>query len=129
MNHRPTQFLLMLVILAAIACGFAYSRLQARREAAALAQHDLVTSKAMLDEIIRVGASGTPTASANLDQSELNRRLRDAAQTAGISEKLVSIEPGQPNRVPNSDYNEMLVSLRLEPLSLRQLVTFLHELG
>jgi hypothetical protein len=129
MAHRHTQLLLLIILLAAGACAWGYSRMDAEGEAAAIAQRNLLEAKQSLGEIVRAKTSGAPTATANLDVSELNRRLRDAASTAGISEKLVSIEPGQPNRIPNTDYNEMQVFLRFEPLSLKQLVTFLHELG
>jgi hypothetical protein len=129
MKHRTTQLLLVTLLIGAVACGFAYARLRNNRDAAGAAREDVLKSKAALDEIIDASSGGARAASANLDQSELNRRLRDAAQTAGIAQKLVSIEPGQPNRIPNADYNEMLVFLRLEPVSLKQLVTFLHELG
>jgi hypothetical protein len=68
-------------------------------------------------------AGGSDKAGAN---AQINRHLRDAATATGVAEKLVSIEPGEPNHVAGTDYQEMLVFLRLESVPLRQLVTFLH---
>jgi hypothetical protein len=55
--------------------------------------------------------------------------LRGAATIAGVADQLVSIEPGQPTPLRDSDFSETPVYLRLRALTLRQLVTFLHQLS
>jgi hypothetical protein len=58
----------------------------------------------------------------------LNLRLHAAAAAAEIPDP-ASIEPGTPTRVPDSDYEDLPVFVRLDALTLKQLVTFLHDLA
>ena len=126
-NSRATHFLAALLAVAAVSCGVAWSRFDAKADAAADAARSFAESQRQLATLSssavvdRAGSGG--------DASGIDRRLRAAAAAAGVAEKLVSIEPGEPTQVAGTDVQEMLVFLRLEPLPLRQLVTFLHTLA
>jgi hypothetical protein len=68
-------------------------------------------------------------APAALDGEELGRRLREAAGAAGVGERL-SVEPaGAAARVGESDYAELSVVLRGEPLTVREVTSLLHALA
>src|SRR5439155_13088281 len=88
---------------------------------------DLEVCRGYLAELARAGAAPSRTASSS-DPAELSRRLHEAAAATGVAEKLTTIDPFSPARVENSDYQEMQVALKLESLSMRELVTFLHQL-
>jgi hypothetical protein len=132
---RTTRLLVALLVVAALCCAAALARLNRLSRGADDAAHAFAQSQAQLKQLSGrsfngqsgVGGGGGGTLGSATDpNSQINRRLRDAATAAGVADKLVSIEPGEPNQVAGTDYQEMLVFLRLEPLPLRQLVTFLH---
>jgi hypothetical protein len=123
-SARSTHLLAALVVVAALCCALAFGRLNRSSQAAGDAARAFAQSQAQLKQLSSrptVGGSDNVGASA-----QINRHLRDAASAAGVAEKLVSIEPGEPNQVAGTDYREMLVFLRLESIPLRQLVTFLR---
>jgi hypothetical protein len=132
-SARTTHLLAALLIVAALCCAAAFARLNRASRAADDAARAFAQSQSQLMQLstraIVVAGGGSSsgagdTAGAN---TQINRHLRDAATATGVAEKLVSIEPGEPNQVPGTDYQEMLVFLRLESIPLRQLVAFLHE--
>ena len=125
-SARSTKLLAALLVVAALCCAAAFARLNrtsrgtddaARAFAQSQAQLKQLSNRSILDSSSNDKAGGN---------AQINRHLRDAAAAAGVAEKLVSIEPGEPNQVAGTDYQEMLVFLRLESVPLRQLVTFLH---
>jgi hypothetical protein len=125
---RATRFLSVLLIAAVVGLLAAYSRLRSAAIAARAVRLDLAACQQDLADM--GGAAITDdTVTANPTDPEFNRRLRRAATVAGIPDEVVSIEPGVPRRVGETDFNETLVSLRLNTVTLRQLVTFLHELS
>ena len=125
-STRTTHLLVAVLALAAVSCGMAWARLAGKADVADAAARGFGESRRQLASISNsavVGRAGSG------DVSGIDRRLRDAASAAGVADKLVSIEPGEPNQVAGTDVQEMLIFLRLEPLPLRQLVTFLHGLA
>ncbi len=128
MNSRTTQLLIVLLIAAAAVMGVAYSRLGTAREHAALRQSDLALCMADLAEMTS-GAGPGIVVRPGVDDPELNRRLRAAATIAGVPNELVSIDPGPARQVRDTDYDETVVYLRLDNVTLRELVTFLHQLS
>ena len=134
-SSRSTHLLAGLLVLAAVCCAGALARLNRSARQADDAARAFAQSQAQLAQLTGRplagnsggGASGPRASSAPDSNAQINRHLRNAAAAAGVAERLVSIEPGEPNQVPGTDYQEMLVFLRLEPIPLRQLVTFLHE--
>jgi hypothetical protein len=129
MNAKRTNLLLLLLLASAFAAAVSWSRLGKQRAAALAAQRDLAECRAYLLELGEVGgvspAAQAPTVSAA--PMEINRRLRDAAAAAGASDKLTSIEPGNAEAI--GDRTELSVFLHFEPITMRELVTFLHRLG
>jgi hypothetical protein len=123
-----TNLLILLVALSIVACLIAAGRLARAHDAAASSSADLSESRALLADLAasKTGASPSPAAPT---APEVNQRLKTAAAAAGIVGKIRSIEPGQPNRLPNADYMETPVFVRTEPLTLRQLATFLLSLA
>ena len=134
-NARSTHVLVALLTVAALCCAVAFARLNRLSRGASDAARAFARSQNQLKQLSgrqfvgnnnNGGGSGTGDTMGVTD-TQTSRHLRDAAAAAGVAEKLVSIEPGEPNQVAGTDYQETLVFLRLEPLPLRQLVTFLHE--
>jgi hypothetical protein len=126
-SARLTKLLAALLVVAALCCASAFARLKRTSRGTDDAARAFAQSQAQLKQLsnrpILDSGSSNDKAGAN---AQINRHLRDAAAAAGVAEKLVSIEPGEPNQVAGTDYQEMLVFLRLESVPLRQLVTFLH---
>ena len=128
MTRRRTRLLLVLLAASACAAVAAHARLRAARSGAARARDALSVSTRQLDELHRWRSGADAAKSAEADTSQLTRVLREAAARAGATDKLASIEPGQPARV-GADYAQTPVFLRLERLSLKQLTLALHHLA
>ena len=131
---RTTHLLAALLVAAALCCAAALARLNRLSQDADDAARGFSESQAQLRELSGrqvaangVGTGGGGPGSDAAPDAQINRHLRAAAAAAGVAEKLVSIEPGEPNQVAGTDYQEMLVFVRLKPLPLSELVTFLHE--
>jgi hypothetical protein len=118
--------LALLTIVAAIWTAMGFARLTSARDHAAAARSDLEICRGYLTELAQAGSS--PRAVSSSDPAELNRRIHSAAQASGVAEKLTNVEPYAAARVESSDYQEMQVALRLESLTMRDLITFLHQL-
>ena len=135
-SARTTHLLAALLIVAALCCAAAFARLNRASRAADDAARAFAQAQSQLKQlssraIVVAGSGGSSSSSSGAGDkaganTQINRHLRDAATAAGVAEKLVSIEPGEANQVPGTDYQEMLVFLRLESIPLRQLVAFLH---
>lgn len=128
MKNRATFILLLLVLASAIAAAIAFAQMEHHRTAAEKQQADLQQSLRLLSDLDN-SKSPARLIATRLDGSDLNRRIRDAATAAGISQNLSGIEPNRPVRLRESDYNELMVFLRFENVSIRQLATFMHRLG
>ncbi len=123
---RQTIALVVLLMAAALSCALAYTKLDRLSARASAAAREFGESRAQLAAL-----SKSPTAGPGAipQVNELNRRLRDAADASGVADKLISVEPGESNRLPDADVQEMLVFLRLESLTMPQLAGFLHRLA
>jgi hypothetical protein len=125
---QATTLLALLVICGGILAGFALLRMENAQADALRTEHDLAVCRADLSDLARWRAGRTTGAPLSSSDPELNRRLSAAAVAAGIPGELASIEPGQPGRVRETDYTQTPVYLRLNAVTLRQLITFLREL-
>jgi hypothetical protein len=123
------MLLALLAICGAILAGFALLRMQNAQEEALRSEQDLAVCRADLIDLARWRSGRTTAAPLSAADPELNRRLSAAALAAGIAGELASIEPGQPNRVRETDYTQTPVYVRLGAVTLRQLMTFLRELS
>src|SRR5690349_24536003 len=106
---------------------YARSVVRDRREDALSSAQDLAECRAHLMEMRSQGLNAAPTAPVNNAElaAGINQRLREAAVAAGAGDKLTSIEPGNTETVGHS--TELSVFLHLEPVTMRELVTFLHR--
>jgi hypothetical protein len=123
MNRVRTSLLVVLLIAASLSAWLALAHLAGARDRANTSARDLATSRKAL-AALRGARAATPTA-AN-DSNPINSVLREAASASGASAKLASIEPGQSAAIAGTDYDETPVFLRIDPMPLRPLVTFLH---
>src|SRR5689334_22349151 len=98
MKNRATLILLLLVIASAIAATIAFAQMAHHRAAAARQQFDLQQSLRLISDLDN-NKSPARLIATRLDGSDLNRRIRDAATAAGISQNLSGIEPNRPVRV------------------------------
>jgi hypothetical protein len=128
MRNRATFILLLLLVASALAAALAFAQMQHIRAVAEKQQSDLQQSLRLLADL-ESNKSPARLIATRLDGSDLNRRIRDAATAAGISQNLSGIEPNRPVRVRDSDYNELMVFLRFENVGIRQLSTFMHRLS
>jgi hypothetical protein len=128
MRNRSTFILMLLVLASAVAAAITFAKMQHNRAAAEKQQSDLNESLRLLSDL-ESSKSPARLIATRLDGSDLNRRIRDAATAAGISQNLSTVEPNRPVRLRESDYNELMVFLRFENISVRQLATFMHRLS
>jgi len=128
MARRKTILLSLLLLAGFLVMIIAAIRMNKFRDDAATAQANLLQGQRTIKEIRQWKASPGRAAAVSADTPELTRRLRQAATAAGLAEP-PGIEPESPKPIGNSDYSEMALDLRFEPLTLRQLSTFLHTLA
>lgn len=126
-TSRLTQLLILLLIASAIAAAASWSVLDSHRR---YADESRKNCAICLTELAAIGARTTTTDNAPApDDLAINRRLRGAAVAAHLSNQLVSIEPGAAAHLPDSDFTQTPIYLRLNAVSLQQLVGFLYELS
>jgi hypothetical protein len=125
--RRTTALLGVLVVAAAGACLLGGLWLSGKRSAAQIAADNLAAAQSDLEAIRRMRMAPGQSVATALDAPEVSKRIRQAATAAGLDEPS-SIEASPPARLGTTDYTETPVYLGLEPLTLKQLVTFLHHL-
>ncbi len=128
MAKRKTTLLSLLLVGGFFAMVVAYFRMRCTSEAAAIAQANLVNGRQTIKEIHDWKASPGRAAAVSADNIELNQRLRQAATAAGLADA-PGTDTGTATPIGNTDYSEMAIFLRFEPLTIRQLTTFLHALA
>src|SRR4051794_14522825 len=110
MRNRTTFIIILLLIASAIAAGIAFAQMRRNGAAADKLRSDLQQSLRLLADLDS-NKSPARLVATRLDGSDMNRRIRDAATAAGISQNLSGIEPNRPVRVRETDYNELMVFL------------------
>jgi hypothetical protein len=128
-SHRATYILAAILMLAAIAAAAGFVQMSRQRSLAQAQQRDLADSLRLLGDLSDSSKSPGRIPATRLDGADLNRRIREAATTAAISERLASIEPNRPVRLGESDYNELMVFLRFDNVKLREVASFMHRLS
>ena len=130
MNTRSTQLLILLIVTATASVVLGYMRFDKQRDDALTASRNLGVCRRQLDALAAAKASPGGLSPVSADSADLHRRLRGAATAADISDaQQASVEPGQPTRVPNTDYQEFPVFVRLDRVTMKQLTLFLSELA
>lgn len=129
MAKRRTTLLILLLAPAALCALLSFFRMSKFREDAQAARQNLADARRDIEEIRRWRSSpGRAAAAATMETPQLNAKLREAAAAAGLASAPGS-EPYKPQPLAGSDYSEMAVDLQLQPLTMRQLTTFLVTLA
>jgi hypothetical protein len=128
MRDQTSNLLLVLLIAAALAAVIGYAHLARKRDEAERASVDLQVVRQDLHDLARAGTT-TGATGAGAVGAEMTARISAAASSAGVSGQLSGIEPSRPGRVEGSDYNETVVFVHFQPLTLRQVASFLDELA
>ncbi len=128
MRDRRTLLLALIAVLAGAAAIAGYVRLDHTRSDALASERDLSAVRRDLAEVMAASGSAG-VAMGKMNDSEVDRRLRQAAAVAGLSEKLRSTTAGNAARIGTTDYSELPVFLRFESVTLQQLMVFLRELA
>lgn len=123
---RRTRLLFAMVIAALVAAVPCWMRLASARSAANAAQRDLMACRSILADLKGADALRPPTPG---EAADVDRRVREAADAAGVRRNLSSVEPGLPRATPGGGTSEMPVFLRFESLALRDLCAFLVRLS
>jgi hypothetical protein len=126
--QRTTVLLALLVLSAAAACIAVWLWSSSQRDAARLAAQTLASARRDIHDIAAMRQSPGRSVAQSLDTPAVTARIRRAAQAAGLAEPS-SLEPGPATRLGTTDYTETPVYLGFEPLTLKQLVTFLQHLS
>ncbi|MDB5290923.1 MAG: hypothetical protein JWL69_2164 [Phycisphaerales bacterium] len=129
MHARRTQLLALLLVVATATSALGYWRMDKMRRAAEACEGDMAICRRDLADLARWQPAPSDSQALSNQSPELSDRVRQAATAANVAAKLVSIEPGNPTRVENSDYEEMPVFLRFEELSLGELAGYLAALA
>ncbi len=129
MAKSLTTLLALVIVVTLLTTAIAYLRLDAARSAAVASERDYQICRDDLRDLDAWHVTGGATGNSTGQDLELNRRVRRAATVATLGkEQLVSIEPGPSVRVRDTDMLRTPVYLRLDDVTLRQVVAFVHEL-
>src|SRR5882724_8108336 len=128
MARRKTFLLALLLVTAFLYGGFCHRRMISTKEEARIARDNLFRAQAALAEIHRWKASPGRAAALPMETPQLSAKLREAAMAAGLADAPGS-EPGSPAQLAGTDYSELPVFLRFEPLTMKQLTAFLVTLS
>lgn len=131
MTSQKTLILALLTLLTAGGAALSYARMDRAKDDALASERDLNAVRRDLADIAAAAGNGAATTASKLDTSEADRRVRQAAAVAGLSEKLQArlTDTLDPRRLGNSEYSEKPVILRFEGVTLQQVLTFLHTLS
>jgi len=127
--RQRTQLLALLLIPSAIAAASGWSSLNTNRANALDRQKDLAICNTELAAINVKAATTAGQNTATTEDLAINRRLRGAAIAAHLSDQLASVDPGAAVRLADSDYLQTPIYLRLNAVTLQELVSFLYELS
>lgn len=146
---RSTLALCLLAAVAAAAAALGWVRLDAARDDAAAVSRDLADGRAFLADPARRAvaaglglgagagpsnggagsggpATGDPSAAT---EAALTVRIGQALAAAGVTDQRSGVTPGQPVRIPDTDFADMKVFLRFDAMTLHDLTRFLHHLA
>lgn len=127
-SSQWTRLLIALIVAAGALATLGFGRLQSQRRQALNSEADLQACLADL-AAMSPGVERSALSPQGEVDPELNRRLRSAADAAGLADQLASIDPLPPRPLRDTEYDEMLVVLHLNAATVKQVVTFLHQLS
>lgn len=132
MNPRKRQAILVgvMLVLLAITALWSWGRYAAARDRAAAARESTAAVEALAESI--EGLRRQPTMGVQaLADTQLTAMLEASARAAGFDPEsvILSIRPQPDRRVENTPYRQKTTELRLQRLTLRQLVRFLYDLS
>lgn len=114
--------------LTVLLAAWTYSRVGEARDAAIAANDDLNECRDLVERMSAV-RDRSSAASSSTREGDINQHIYTAASDAGLEPQVMSVEPGQPQRVQGTDYTELPVPLEIELVTLEDLVKFLHKLS
>jgi hypothetical protein len=127
MKRIRTSLLIALLLSAGIVAAIACAKLSWAKARAEFSARDLAICTRYLAEIRAAQGASPANANTNRASGGVSTLIRNAASATATTGQLAGIEPGQPARIAGTDYEETPVFLRLSPMPMKQLVTFLHE--
>jgi len=131
MNAARSNLLALLLVISATCAAMAFARMQTIRAGAIDAQQDLRDCRDDLARIARVApaASRSPLPS----EADLERLLNESAQASGtrLADIVGGVRPtgDDTSHNGNEKFVEASLFVRLDTLTLRQLVSFLSDLA
>jgi type II secretory pathway pseudopilin PulG len=128
MPARTTKLLIVLLIVAIPTLAAATTYCLSQRDAAISSAQDLRAIRQQLRDLMLAGSAPTSASTGEASIADLSGRISNAANESQVSSQLAGIDPGRSSHLENSDYNETLVVVRFQPLSLKQLAQFLDAL-
>ena len=127
-SNRNRVMLSVIFIVLTIAAIWNTSLMYSEKSHARIARQDLNSSNELASDIIALKNQPTLVFAQAMEVQELGERLDAALKLAEATNTLGSVTPRSPRRVGESPYIHKPTELRLNGLSLNQLVTFLHHL-
>jgi len=128
-NRRATAIAILMALLAAAALASRGHMLCCRAKALDAQQ---TLDRCRLHAAAIADIRNRPAVAADNEQlgAEIQAAIETVAKDAGIAgQKIVRISPLPPQRLADSPYKEKPTLVRLEDVTLRQLVTFAHDLS
>lgn len=125
-TSKRTILLVLLLAAAAVGTVAAWSRLDASRSRATAGREGLAACRVKLAAI---DARSAVTGGGTADEVTIDRRLGKAAAAASLDQQLASTDFGSPARAGDSAFTQTPVYLRLNAVTMAQLVGFLIDLS
>lgn len=125
-SPKRTILLVLLLISAAASTVAAWSRLDSYRSRAAVRREDLSDCRM---KFATIDSKSTMTGGTAADEVSIDRRLARAATSVSLDQQLASTDFGNAVRISDSNFTQTPVYVRLNAVSMKQMVGFLLELS
>lgn len=130
MTRRETISVVVMICLAWCLVWLAGSHMLAERRAACAAKADLDDSRTYVAAIKRLSQLPSLAGSQSKAPNEIQVAVEKQAKAAGIPlDSLADISPQQPQRLGDSPLKEQPTAIRLENVSMKQVVSFVYSLA
>jgi len=128
--NRKTLLIALLIVSLALAAAWSRQHMLHRRHAADLARDTLADCRRIAASIASIRDRPAVAADGEAMGGEIQAAIENVAADAGISkDKLIRISPMPAQRLADSAYMEKPTHVRLDDVTLEQMVTLLHRLA